>query len=201
MDQFIQTLALEFTFRTADPQITSFVRALQRQKPADCVHELDQYMVTRGFKHEKLWKRPSNRLRPQWQQRPQSAQSSATTTFPAIKAEQSVPREKTHTSPIPTQRQAPQTKQPHRLAKYFDKEKGPLCFACKKWGHLSSDCPEKQVFKIDSTRAQPRYVTGEMQKQHIRVQVDSGSQVSLVWSKLVPQPSDNAPKQTIVVIR
>ena len=31
MDQFVQSLALEFTFRTADPQITSFVRALQRQ--------------------------------------------------------------------------------------------------------------------------------------------------------------------------
>ena len=128
MDQFIQTLALEFTLHTAYPQIISFVRALQRQKPRDYIHELDQYMVTRGFEHDKLWKRPSNRLRPQWQQRPQSSQSSATTTSPAIKPEQPVPREKTHTT----------DKQPHRLAKYFDMEKGLLCFACKKWGYLAT---------------------------------------------------------------
>ena len=115
----------------------------------------------------------------------QSAQSSTTTTSPAIKPEQPVPREKTHTSPIPTQRQTPQTKQPHRLAKHFDKEKGQLCFACKKWGHLSSDCPEKLVFKIDLTRAQPCYVMGEIQKQPIRVQVDSGSQVSQAGSTTV----------------
>ena len=32
------------------------------------------------------------------------------------------------------------------------------------------------------------------------MQVDSGSHVFLVWSKLVPQPSDDAPKHTIVGI-
>ena len=77
-------------------------------------------------------------------------------------------------------------KQPHRLAKYFDTSKGLLCFHCKEWGHLSQDCPEKTIYKVNTTPDEACYVTGALDERPIRVQVDNGSSVTVVWSKLVP---------------
>ena len=41
-------------------------------------------------------------------------------------------------------------------------------------------------------------MTGALDERPIRVQVDNGSSVTVVWSKLVPNPPEDAPKQTIV---
>ena len=90
-------------------------------------------------------------------------------------------------------RQTSLGKQPHKLAKYFDEEKGPMCFQCNKWGHLGKDCPEKQVLRLNSVSNDACYVTANLKGKTIRAQVDSGASISVVWSKLVPEPPKDAP--------
>ena len=37
---------------------------------------------------------------------------------------------------------------PHRLARYFDDLKSPMCCHCRKWGNLGMDCPENVVYSV-----------------------------------------------------
>ena len=66
--QFIDQLALEFTYRAAQPHITSFVHALHQPKPIEAICELDQYVVARDQDHDKIWKRVSINHQAQWPQ-------------------------------------------------------------------------------------------------------------------------------------
>ena len=91
-------------------------------------------------------------------------------------------------------RQTSLGKQSHKLAKYTDEQKGHMCFQCNKWGHLGKDCPEKQVLRFNSVSNDACYVTANLKGKTFRAQVDSGASISLVWSKLVPEPKQDAEK-------
>ena len=54
---FATQLMLEIVFKVAVPHISASVRALHKPTALDAVHEMDQYIVTRGLNIDKLWKK------------------------------------------------------------------------------------------------------------------------------------------------
>ena len=82
----------------------------------------------------------------------------------------------------------------HRLAKYFDREKGPLCFQCKNWGHIGAQCPKRTVLRATAPDNQPPtecvpalYAMGEMFDTPVRLLLDSGADHSIVSASLLKQ--------------
>ena len=102
-----------------------------------------------------------------------------------------------------------QYKPQHKLAKYFDKGKGPLCFNCQKWGHLAAGCPDRNVFAVSTdnqgnTTLAPTFMpklflVGSIFGKPVRFLLDSGADHSLInsnvteqfkqWNLPVPDPS------------
>ena len=48
---------------------------------------------------------------------------------------------------------------PIDLSKYFDNVKGPVCFNCRKWGHISASCPARDLYRIRHTQPSQPTVT------------------------------------------
>ena len=57
----------------------------------------------------------------------------------------------------PTGREESAAYQKNRLAKYFDEEKGAMCFNCREWGHIGSNCP-KRVLRVQTLQAPADYL-------------------------------------------
>lgn len=84
---------------------------------------------------------------------------------------------------------------PHRLSKYFDKDKGAMCFQCKKWGHIGAECPERSVLSIATQLDDPRntnclpnlFAMGEVLETPAHFFLDSGADHSVININLVNQ--------------
>ena len=77
--------------------------------------------------------------------------------------------------------------------KYFDTEKGPMCFRCKGWGHKGKDCTA-QICTVagfeDSTRHLEQKwneMKGMVGMNNCTIVLDSAADTSVVLQDLVPQ--------------
>ena len=75
--------------------------------------------------------------------------------------------------------------------KYFDVQKGPMCFKYKEWGHKASDCTAKVYSVKREDRAitedtQCNVITGKVGTMDAEIVLDSGADVSIVCQDLVP---------------
>ncbi len=90
-----------------------------------------------------------------------------------------------------------QYKPQHKLAKYFDKDKGPLCFNCQKWSHLAAVCPDRNVFAVSTdnqdnttlalTFMPKLFLIGSIFGKPVRFLLDSGADHSLINSNVIKQ--------------
>ena len=82
-----------------------------------------------------------------------------------------------------------------KFSKSFDKEKGPLCFNCKKWGHVSAQCPNKAENANYSGQWHKREDTGRAiiyqgtieGKAVPHLHVDSGADRTLIHPSWIPK--------------
>ena len=82
-----------------------------------------------------------------------------------------------------------------KFSKSYDREKGPLCFSCKKWGHISAQCPSKtenanysgQWQKEEDFRRAIIYKGSIEGKKAPQLRVDSGADRTLVHPKWIPE--------------
>lgn len=74
----------------------------------------------------------------------------------------------------------------HRLAKYFDEEKGAMCFNCREWGHIGASCPKK-VLRVQTFQAPADYlVQGKVDGvDRSKIKLDSGAQHTVVHTDVV----------------
>ena len=88
----------------------------------------------------------------------------------------------------PTERKESVADQKNRLAKYFDEEKGAMCFNCREWGHIVSNCP-KRVLRVQTLQAPADYlVQGKVDGVNRNsIKLDSGAQHTLVHRDVVKQ--------------
>ena len=118
----------------------------------ESAYELDQFVVTRNLDHEKLWKRNTPKSTMQFKQQHLQQTPQQQVALSPTSRQESLNQQRLKMTPdqqASKRRQTSLGKQPHKLAKYFDEEKGPMCFQCNKWGHLGKDCPEKQVLRLN----------------------------------------------------
>ena len=192
-DQFIDKLSLEITFRAAQPHIVHFVRALKHAEPQEAIDEMDQYIATRVLHLEKLWNHSNPKPKQPWISRhpnPFLTMSSSVQTTCTDSAQRP---SKPQTQLSNTRKQTFTDRLPHKLAKYFDAEKGPMCFNCKKWGHLSNDCPVKQLYRVEAKHIKPVYVTGYLNEQPIQILMDSGAEVSVISDQIRTMSTSRCP--------
>ena len=97
-----------------------------------------------------------------------------------------------HHIPPPTSIKREKSDQPNRrpndLSKYFDDVKGPLCFNCRKWGHISAACPDRDLYRIRHTQPSQPTVTrlpslftmGTIGEAPVRFFLDSGADLTVI---------------------
>ena len=68
-------------------------------------------------------------------------------------------------------------RRPKDLSKYFDDAKGPLCFNCRKWGHISTACPDRDLYRIRHTQPSQPTVTRDL----YRIWCTQPSQPTVTW--------------------
>ena len=106
------------------------------------------------------------------------------------------------------------SRQPHRLAKFFDKERGPLCFQCKQWGHVGVNCPERNVLRVETTRPHETeglpdlFAMGSILGKPARFFLDSGADHSMVnvnhlnqlkeWNLAVPESTTSVTVKGVI---
>ena len=136
-DQLIDKLSLEITFRAAQPHIVHFVRVLKHAKLQEAIDEMDQYIATRELDQEKLWNHSNPKPKQPWTSRHPNPFSTLPSSVHTTCTDSAQRPSKLQTQLTNTRKQTFTERLPHKLAKYFDAEKGPMCFNCKKWGHLT----------------------------------------------------------------
>ena len=155
------------------PHIQAAVRQLHCKDVRKAVEEIDNYVIHRELATNKIWKR-NYRLQSQWHNNRQNYSNLQELINHQSNTQNSVDQvQKTgHSKPAQDQsmstssglKTVTQIKRPHRLAKYFDSEKGSMCFKCKKWGHLAAECPEPQIYRIETHHSTPCYIMGKLWK-------------------------------------
>ena len=193
-----------------EPQSSMHVRM---QKPVDLqtlVTLANEHVTDSRQGHEYLWTQPSHRGKPShWNQPPQQ-RPSTTPRFPLTNpsAQQTPTQNQTQADPAETGQTTQQSpsgpqpqdnagpknsRQPHRPAKFFDKEQGPLCFQCKQWGHVGAICPERNVLRVETTRPHETeglpdlFAMSSILGKPARFFLDSGADHSMVNVNLLNQ--------------
>ena len=165
-------------YKQLNPRITTHVRAQKLSSLQDLLSIADEYVADSERGRESAWN--SNMLYPQptyqksykpfngnksQQQQPQpqiQSQINQPKSSPLFQ-QQGGARLPTNTPAQCGGSDGNQYKPQHKLAKYFDKDKGPLCFNCLKWGHLAAVCPDRNVFAVstdnqDNTTLAPTFI-------------------------------------------
>ena len=165
IEEFIEALSLECVFKMTAPHIQAAVRQLHCKNVRKAVEEIDNYVIHRELATNKIWKR-NYPLQSQWHNNRQNySQQPSGTSKSSIQQQFEMPQNSVDqvqksgdSKPAQDQsmstssglKSVTQIKRPHRLAKYFDSEKGAMCFKCKKWGHLAAECTEPQIYRIET---------------------------------------------------
>ena len=146
-------------YKLMAPNISALIRAQKPANTTEFVQAADLYISGSRLDRSKLWDQRGGRqhftpYRYHFkEQQPSSptAPSASPQFRQSNQLSQPVPRPTNDSNPsglFKKNRRHLQQK-PHRLSKYFDDKKGPLCFQCKNWGHLSAVCPEKEVCRVE----------------------------------------------------
>lgn len=223
----VDLITTEIMYRQITPAVATAVRA---QQPADgdtFATAVDSHVTESRMGRHQLWKnyRPRPYNNQPWTQTPSAAQQYGPhpPTHPVTHPEPPQQQSRPHPAPAAQTQTLTQTQQPpnrpprrppgaHKLARFFDQEKGPLCFQCKQWGHIGAQCPERQILAIDHSDLDQTirpshplpalYAMGSILDTPVRFFLDSGADRTVVHQHLlehltdlglpVPPPSDEA---------
>ncbi len=193
LNQFMDSLALEMVHKMAAPHISSLVHQLRLPNSDQALASMDDYVSDRQLDPSRLWKQSSYLQRP-----PQSLQK------PQLRFSDLASQSPTSSSTLPSSDKSPSNsitanKPQHKLAKYFDPSKGPLCFNCQQWGHQAKDCPNRTTVSavIADDRDGRIFCIGTLNQQLIRILVGEGAQVSMGNASLVSPPAPDSPLITV----
>ena len=156
VEECAKLVTTELMYKLMVPNISALIRAQNPANTTEFVQAADLYISGSRPDRSRLWDQRGGRQHftpyryPFKEQQPSSPQN---TTAPSASPQfrqsnqlsQQAPRptnDSNSSGPFKKDRRHLQQK-PHRLSKYFDDKKGPLCFQYKDWGHLSAVCPEK----------------------------------------------------------
>ena len=206
----IDLITREIVYKQLNPRITTHVRAQKPSSLQDLLSIADEYVADSERGRESAWNRnmlypqptyqkahkPFNGNKSQQQQsQPQiQSQINQPKSSPLFQ-QQGGARPPTNTPVQCGGSDGNQYKPQHKLAKYFDKDKGPLYFNCQKWGHLAAGCPDRNVFAVstdnqDNTTLAPTFMpklflVGSIFSTPIRFLLDSGADHSLINSNVI----------------
>ena len=186
-------VSLELLYKTRNPRVATYIRAQKSttltemarasddyvssmQKPKSYMWELEQQLPKRRFQQWQPTKKPDSTL--QWRN-DQQAQPTM----------QTWPQQHQQLSQLQQQNKHPK----HRLPKYFDIDKGPLCFNCRQWGHIGVNCPSKNILLVNKKATTPAeqtllklYMMGQVEGHTTRL-LDSAADHSLINTSFVRQ--------------
>ena len=211
----------EIVYKQLNPRITTHVRVQKPTSLQELLSIADEYGADSDRGRESAWSR--NTVNPKstyqkphrpfnghkfQQQQPQAQNQSQTQpmrqpqTQPQINQPKPFPPFQQQVAvrpPINTSAQHGGSderpfKPQHKLAKYLDKDKGPLCFNCQKWGHLRAVCPDRNVLAVstdDQENISPTptfmpklFLVGSIFGKPVRFLLDSGADHSLINSNI-----------------
>ena len=195
VEEYAKLVTTELMYKLMVPNISALIRAQKPANTTEFVKAADLYISGSRLDRSKLWHQRGGRQHftpyryPFKEQQPSSPHN---TTAPSASPQfrqsnqlsQPVPRPTNDSNPsglFKKDRRHLQQK-PHRLSKYFDDKKGPLCFQCKNWGHLSAVCPEK----VPSL-----FAMGKVVSMPVRFFLDSGADLTIVSDGLVHELARN----------
>ena len=197
-----QMVSLELLYKTMNPRVATYVGAQKAttltemarvsddyvslmQKPKGYMWKLKQQVPKRQFQQWLPTKKPDST--PQWRddQQPQPTVSSL-----SGHSQQTRTQQNHQQSQLQEQSKLPK----HRLAKYFVIDKGPLCFNCKRWGHICVNCPSKNILLVDKKATTPAeqtlpklYMMGQVEGHTKKFLLDSAADHSPINASFVGQ--------------
>ena len=212
VEECAKLVTTELMYKLMAPNISALVRAQNPANTTEFLQAAGLYISGSRLDRSKLWDQRGGRQHftpyryPFKEQQPSSPQN---TTAPSASPQFRQSNQLTQPAPQPTNHSNPSglfkkvrrylQQKPHRLSKYFDDKKGPLCFQCKNWGHLSTVCPEKEVCRVEQSQhpqyTQPRlpslFAMGKVASMLVRFFLDSGADLTIVSDGLVHELARN----------
>ena len=158
-----QMVSLELLYKTMNPRVATYMCAQKPTTLTAMARESDDYVSSMQNPKSYMWK-PKQQVPKRWFQqwlptkKPDSTpqwkddqQPQPTVSSPSGHSQQTRPQQNQQQPQLQQRSKLPK----HRLAKYFDIDKGPLCFNCKQWGHIGVNCPSKKILLVDKKATTP----------------------------------------------
>ena len=182
-----ELVTMEILYKNMNPQVANHVRSQKPKNLQTMADIADDHITECCHSKQFLWKADKFRPRQQWASPPRRSDPQP---MQHLTPQETCPKSESSTTLTGVDQQQPPrpAKPTHRLAKYFDREKGPMCFQCKNWGHIGAQCPESRVLHATSAEhpapacVPALYAMGEVFNSPVRLLLDSGADHLIVCS-------------------